>query len=89
VGVRDIEAGRDGIYQLLIESETGPCFAITDAGPNALELRGTGLPTRVLAAPERSDAELLVAALGLRGRDPMLGQAVACAAQLTGPRAGG
>jgi glucose-6-phosphate dehydrogenase assembly protein OpcA len=85
VGVRDVEAGRDGIYQLLIESESGQSFTITDAGPHALELRGSGLPTRVLAAPERSDAELLVAALGLRGRDPMFGRALACAAELSNP----
>jgi glucose-6-phosphate dehydrogenase assembly protein OpcA len=83
VGVRDVDAGRDGIYQLLIESDGGQSFAITDAGPDALELKATGLPTRVLAAPERSDAELLVAALGLRGRDPMFGHALACAAELS------
>ena len=83
VGVRDVEAGRDGIYQLRIESESGLTFSITDAGHDALELKGSGLPTRVLAAPERSDAELLVAALGLRGRDPMFGHALACAAELS------
>ncbi|HJZ87269.1 MAG TPA: glucose-6-phosphate dehydrogenase assembly protein OpcA [Polyangia bacterium] len=82
VGVRDVDAGRDGIYELLIESEGGGRFSITDAGPHALELRGTGLPTRVLAAPERPDAELLVAALGVRGRDPLFCHALACAAEL-------
>jgi len=80
--VTGVDAGRDGIYELLIESEGGGRFSITDAGPHALELRGTGLPTRVLAAPERPDAELLVAALGVRGRDPLFCHALACAAEL-------
>jgi glucose-6-phosphate dehydrogenase assembly protein OpcA len=82
--IRNVDAGRDGIYELVIESQSGAEFGIRDAGPGALELRGTGLPTRVLSAPERSDVELLIAALGRRGHDPMFGHALACAAELGG-----
>jgi glucose-6-phosphate dehydrogenase assembly protein OpcA len=84
IAVRDVDAGRDGIYQLAITSESGEQFSIADAGPGAQRLNATGLPTRVLAAPERSDAELLVGALGLRGSDPMFGHALGCAVELEG-----
>jgi glucose-6-phosphate dehydrogenase assembly protein OpcA len=83
IEVRDVEAGRDGIYELLIESDGGERYAIRDAGPDSLATEATGLPERVLAAPERSDAELLVAALGLRGDDPTYGAALVRAAELS------
>jgi glucose-6-phosphate dehydrogenase assembly protein OpcA len=68
--LREVDAGRDGIHEVLLESEGGGRFSITDVGPSQIELRGTGLPVRVVGAPEREDAELLTAALGSRGADP-------------------
>jgi len=68
--VRDVDAGKDGIHELALEAESGERFAITDVGPSQIELRGTGLPSRVVGAPERDDDQLLIAALGVRGADP-------------------
>ncbi len=80
--VRDGDAGRDGIFRVALDGADGASFAITDAGPEAIQLTGTGLPERVLAAPERSDPELVVAALGGRGIDPLFRDALARAAEL-------
>jgi 6-phosphogluconolactonase len=82
LAVVDGAAGRHGIVHLGIESQGGERFEICHRGQEALELRGTGLPTRVLAATERTEAELLVAALGVRGHDPLFPVALAQAAQL-------
>lgn len=76
IGVEDIDAGRDGIYSIELVGPDGAEFWVTDAGPEHLELRATGLPTRVVAAPVHSDVELLVAALGGRGHDPQLAEAL-------------
>jgi glucose-6-phosphate dehydrogenase assembly protein OpcA len=82
--VRDVDAGRDGIYQILLETDRGEAFSITDSGPEWLEVKAAGLPTRTVAAPDaaRSDAELVVAALGARGHDPLFAQALRRAAEL-------
>jgi len=50
--------------------------------PSQIELRGTGLPSRVVGAPERDDPELLTAALGARGADPSFAAALERAAGL-------
>ena len=81
VAVRDDDAGDDGIFALELEG-AGERYSLTDAGPHVVEARAPGLPTRVLAAPARSDAELVVAALGARGRDPLFAAALARAAEL-------
>jgi glucose-6-phosphate dehydrogenase assembly protein OpcA len=78
----ECEAAHHGIRALELESEGDNSFALRHAGPEAIELTATGLPTRVVAAPDRSDPELLVAALGLRGRDPLLAQALRCAVEI-------
>lgn len=85
IDVRDVDAGRDGIFQLLLETDRGEQFSLTDSGPELLEIAAAGLPTRTVAAPDaaRSDAELLVAALGTRGSDPLFGLALARAAELS------
>jgi hypothetical protein len=82
--VRNVDAGRDGIFQILLETDRAERFSITDSGPEWLEVAGAGLPTRTVAAPDaaRPDAELLVAALGARGHDPLFGVALRRAAEL-------
>ena len=84
IAVEDIDAGRDGIYAIELSGAGGATFSVEDSGLEHLELRGTGLPTRTVAAPVRSDVELLVAALGGRGHDPQLNDALASAAALAG-----
>jgi glucose-6-phosphate dehydrogenase assembly protein OpcA len=79
---RDVDAGRDGIYELALETTERERFTVADAGPETLRIEATGLPARVVAAPERADAELLVAALGARGHDPLFGAALARVAEL-------
>lgn len=84
--VRDVEAGRDGIYQILLETDRGERYAITDSPASGewLDVEATGRPTCTVASPDaaRSDAELLVAALGGRGHDPLFELALARAAEL-------
>jgi glucose-6-phosphate dehydrogenase assembly protein OpcA len=82
IEVADGDAGRDGIYELAMETSAGERFGIADAGPRAIRIEATGLPARVVAAPERPDAELLAIALGRRGHDPLLATALARAAEL-------
>jgi hypothetical protein len=82
IDLRDVDAGADGIYAFEVAGDKGESYSITDAGPQVVEARGTGLPTRLLSAPERPPAELLVAALGMRGHDPLFGAALARAAEL-------
>ncbi len=83
IEVKDGDAGRDGIFEIAIETDRGERFSITDLGPEVITLKGTGLPDRVVASPERSDPELLVAALGTRGRDPLFRLALERAAELS------
>jgi glucose-6-phosphate dehydrogenase assembly protein OpcA len=82
IETREIDAGADGIYTVELAGERGEVFSLSDAGPHTVEARAAGLPTRHLSAPERSDAELLVAALGARGHDPLFGAALERAAAL-------
>lgn len=84
--VSDVEAGGDGIFSLRLTDEQGGVSSLTDAGPEALELRAPGFPRRVVATPERDDAALLVAALGARGRYPLYRAALARAVELTADR---
>jgi len=83
--VRDVAAGRDGIWEIVIECDDGPTCRVVDiegeaAGTVRIEM--DGLPTRVVVCEPRPDAELLVAALGARGLDPLYVQAMARAAEL-------
>jgi glucose-6-phosphate dehydrogenase assembly protein OpcA len=77
----DSRARMRPVCEVRIESAAGT-YTIRDAGPERLELAGTHLPTRVVSAPERVDAELLVASLGARGRDKRLALALTRAAEL-------
>lgn len=83
--VRDVEAGRDGIWEIVIECEEGPTCRVVDVEGEAagtVRIEMDGLPTRVVMCEPRPDAELLVAALGARGLDPLYVQAMARAAEL-------
>lgn len=83
--VRDVAAGRDGIWEIVIECEEGPTCRVVDVEGEAagtVRIEMDGLPTRVVMCEPRPDAELLVAALGARGLDPLYVQAMARAAEL-------
>lgn len=48
----------------------------------SIDVRGPGVPSRVQPVRSHTDAELVIAALGLRGRDPLFREALAHATQL-------
>jgi glucose-6-phosphate dehydrogenase assembly protein OpcA len=79
---RDVETLGHGILEVVLEAEGGDRFAVTAHGRESVELACNRLPTRTLAAIDRPDSELLVAALGGRGNDPLFAQALARAVEL-------
>ena len=60
----------------------GARFSVSSEGPGFMRVDAPGLPSRVVSAPEHPDAELLVASLGARGRDPQLLAALSAAGEL-------
>jgi glucose-6-phosphate dehydrogenase assembly protein OpcA len=73
-----------GLQEIALDCGRYGRFAIAHAGPGLVEAQMPGRPPRVLAAPGRSEAELIVAALGSRGHDPLLRAALACRSESAG-----
>ena len=69
------------LAEIRVEGAAGR-YQLTYAGNEHVRAEGDLIPTRLLSAPERPDAELLVAALGARGQDPRVGVALRRAAEL-------
>jgi len=67
------ESGVRGIH---LETEVGEKVTLVDAGQGQLEAKSASIPSRIFSAPEHKEAELLVAALGARGRDRLYGIAL-------------
>ena len=70
-----------GFRSIVLESDTGERVSLRDAGAGQLEAQSHST-TRTFSTPEHSEAELLVAALGSRGRDKLFGTALHRAAEL-------
>ncbi len=73
---------KSGVRGIFLESETGLKVQVKEAQHGALEVQCPGLAPRVVAADEHNDHELLVAALGTRGRDKLYATALHRAVEL-------
>jgi glucose-6-phosphate dehydrogenase assembly protein OpcA len=71
-----------GFKSISLESETGEKVALSDIGHGQLEAKAATLPTRTITSFEHKDEELLVAALGARGRDKLFGVSLHRAVEL-------
>ena len=82
--VRDVDAGHDGIWEIVIECEPSLTFRIIDApgGPEMVRVEAAGREAREMVCGGRGDAELLVAALGARGGDQLYAEVLARAVEL-------
>lgn len=72
---------RSGVRAIHLESDQGEKVSVCEKN-GALEVQGTDVPSRTVAADEHKDAELLVAALGARGRDKLYAVALHRAVEL-------
>jgi glucose-6-phosphate dehydrogenase assembly protein OpcA len=76
------EETRHGIVSIEIESSVGSSFKIRRVSEEYAEISSPNMPTRTLSAPSHKDEELMVAALGVRGHDPLFAEALARAAEI-------
>jgi glucose-6-phosphate dehydrogenase assembly protein OpcA len=80
------DGARDsGIVSVVLETSAGARFGVHEKGASLLEVDAPGAPRREVNAPEPPIEQLLVAALGLRGRDRLLSAVLHRALQLEGP----
>lgn len=73
---------RDGISSIEIESADKKLFSLRRTDADHVETSAPGLGTRVLPASTHKDPELTVAALGVRGHDPLYARALQRAGEI-------
>jgi glucose-6-phosphate dehydrogenase assembly protein OpcA len=83
IDTHKVTTGRDsGLYAIHLETQQGEQFALVDRGGGELECTSPGMGGRYVQAHEPPTAQLLVAALGSRGRDRLYGVALHRAVEL-------
>jgi glucose-6-phosphate dehydrogenase assembly protein OpcA len=78
----DGACGRSGLFGIEIVTATGERYAIRRTALDQATLQTHGVPPRPVKLDSPSDAELAVAALGSRGRDPLFARCLGYARQL-------
>lgn len=78
----DGACGRSGIFGIELTTRAGERYAIRRTALDQAELQTPGVPAKPVKLDSPSDAELAVAALGARGRDPLFTRCLAYARQL-------
>jgi glucose-6-phosphate dehydrogenase assembly protein OpcA len=74
--------GRSGMFGIEVATHAGERFAIRRTALDQAELQTPGVPPRPVKLDSPSDAELAIAALGSRGRDPLFTRCLGYARQL-------
>jgi glucose-6-phosphate dehydrogenase assembly protein OpcA len=74
--------GRSGMFGIELTTHAGERYAIRRTALDQAELRTPGVPPKPVKLDSPSDAELAVAALGARGRDPLFARCLSYARQL-------
>jgi glucose-6-phosphate dehydrogenase assembly protein OpcA len=74
--------GRSGMFGIEVTTHAGERYAIRRTAIDQAELRTPGVPPKPVKLDSPSDAELAVAALGSRGRDPLFARCLSYARQL-------
>ena len=78
----DGACGRSGMFGIEVTTHAGERYAIRRTAVDQAELRTPGVPPKPVKLDSPSDAELAVAALGSRGRDPLFARCLSYARQL-------
>ena len=78
----DGACGRSGMFSIELTTDAGDRYAIRRTALDQAELHTPGVPARTVKLDSPSDAELAVAALGSRGRDPLFMRCLSYARQL-------
>jgi glucose-6-phosphate dehydrogenase assembly protein OpcA len=78
----DGACGRSGILGIEVATHAGDRYGIRRTALDQAELQTPGVPGKPVKLDSPSDAELAVAALGPRGRDPLFARCLGYARQL-------
>jgi len=78
----DGACGRSGMFGIEVTTHAGERYAIRRTAVDQAELLTPGVPPKPVKLDSPSDAELAVAALGSRGRDPLFARCLSYARQL-------
>jgi len=78
----DGACGRSGMFGIEVTTDAGDRYAIRRTAIDQAELRTPGVPPKPVKLDSPSDAELAIAALGSRGRDPLFARCLSYARQL-------
>jgi glucose-6-phosphate dehydrogenase assembly protein OpcA len=78
----DGACGRSGMFGIEVTTHAGERYAIRRTALDQAELQTPGFAPRPVKLDSPSDAELAVAALGSRGRDPLFARCLSYARQL-------
>ena len=79
----DGEAGTSGIVAIELTSASGQRYAVSRTADNHATLEIPIAPPRAVKLDSRSTAELCIAAVGPRGRDPLMRRCLTTAARLS------